>query len=309
MNIIELMERFNSQQACIDHLELLRFNGKPYCPLCEGYKVARKIEKNRKGRWNCYDCCSSFNVLSGTIFEKTRTPLIKWFLAIAIVINAKKGISSHQLSRHLGMTQDSALRMLNKIREEMLNEMVGIQLSGIVEADETYANIRIFEDCKRGRGANKLKILGAVERGGNVIARRVQDVTGDTMKWFMLTYLDRSENTLLITDQFSSYSRMHEIVNHKYMRNKKYRGINTSIIEGFWNIYKRTLYGTHYRYDDENTDYYLAEVCFRYNNRHYQDSETFDYFIKQCVFKHSNKAYHLIEGNFFINTADKREAA
>lgn len=116
MNIVEIVSRFKNQQDCIDHLELLRFNDKPYCPLCESYKVARKIEKGRVGRWNCYNCGSSFNVLSGTIFEKSRTPLIKWFLAISILIDSKKGISSHQLGRYLGITQDNAWRMLMKIQ-------------------------------------------------------------------------------------------------------------------------------------------------------------------------------------------------
>lgn len=196
----------------------------------------------------------------------------------------------------------------NEDSVEMLNETSEIRLSGIVEADETYANIRLEGDWQRGRGANKLKVLGAVERDGQVAVRRVHNVSGETMKWFMMNYLDRP-NTILITDQFKSYYKMHEIVKHVFMSDKRDQGINTSVIEGFWNVYKRSLYGTYYRYDSENADYYLSEVAFRYNNRKYKSSETFDYFIKRCVFKHSKMGYHLIEGNFFINATSKREAA
>ncbi len=291
MNIIELMTRFKDQSGCIEHLERLRFNDKPYCPHCESHKVARKRENGLIGRWNCYDCGSSFNVLSGTIFEKSSTPLIKWFLAIAIVIESKKGISSPQLSRYLGISISCAWRMLNKIRGEMQETMLGIKLSGIVEADETYANIRDGE-WGTGRGSNKLKILGAVERDGSVVARRIHDVSGETMKWFMMSYLDRPD-TLLITDQWSGYNSMHEIVKHSYMTDKRDSGINTSIIESVWNIYKRSLYGTHHYYKPENADLYLSELSFRYSNRFFSDSENFDYLIKHSVFKHSNKAYQV----------------
>ena len=299
MPIYEMMQRFEGQEDCIEHLEYLRFNKKPYCPLCESHNVARKREKGRIGRWNCHSCGSSFSVLSGTIFAGTRTPLIKWFLAIAMVVNARKGISSYQLSRHLGISQDNAWRMLHKIRKEMLEELSGITLKGIVEADETYASIYTGEEKNTGRGSNKLKILGAVEREGNVFARRIYDTSGETMKWFMESYLEL-EDSVLITDQWTGYSKMSEIVEHLVMEKKKERYKTTSCIEGVWAIYKRSLYGIYHHYQEYNADLYVAEVCFRYNNRKYEDENTIDYLIKHCVFKHSNIAYHLIEDGWML---------
>ena len=298
MNIIEMLERFRSQADCIAHLENLRFHDKPYCPHCEGHKVGRKKENSLIGRWNCYECGSSFNVLSGTIFEKTKIPLILWFLAIVYVIKSKKGISSPQLSRYIGTSVTTSWRMLNKIRSEMLNEINSIYLSGIVEADESYANIRTDEDWGTGRGSNQLKILGAVERDGQVVARRVHDVTGDTMKWFMMNYLD-CPNTKLITDNWKGYSRMNEIVKHEVMTVKVFDK-TTSIIEGFWSHIKRALFGMHQYYKPDNADLYFSETCFRYNNRSYDDWEVFDYFVKHSIFKHSKRAYHLLEGRWLL---------
>lgn len=301
MNVIEMLDKFKSQEDCVAHLEHLRFYDKPYCPLCENENrnVARKRENKLVGRWNCRDCGSSFNVLSGTIFEKTKIPLIKWFLAIMLVVKSKKGISSPQLSRYLGIGVTSSWRMLNKIRSEMLNELNGISLRGIVEADETFANIRTDEVCRTGRGSNQLKILGAVERDGQVMAQRVYDASGETIKWFMMKYLNRG-NAILITDQWTGYNRMHEIVEHRFMTNKRETENTTSVIEGFWSLIKRALYGTHQHYKPENSDLYVAETCFRYNNRKYSDWEVFDHFVKHSVFKHSNIAYHLIEDRWLL---------
>ena len=299
MNIVEIMEKFKCQEDCIKHLEYLRFNDKPYCPLCEGYIVSRKNENDKIGRWNCYECRSSFNVLSGTIFSGTRTPLIKWFLAIAIVIASRKGVSSYQLARYLGISQDNAWRMLYKIRLEMLSEMNGIKLRGIVEADETYASIKTGETSGIGRGSNKLKILGAVEREGSVKAQRVYDVTGDTIKWFMESYLDYEES-VLITDQWRAYHIMDDLVEHLIMDKTKERYKTTSVIEGFWATVKRSIYGTYHHYKEYNADLYLAEICFRYNNRMFEDEDNVRYFIKHIVFKHSNISYHLVRNGWML---------
>ena len=104
MNITGVFYRFPDQEACIAHLEKVRWGDDPHCPHCGSTSVARKDDQGRVGRWNCHGCKSSFNVLSGTIFEKTRIPLQKWFLGIALIVNARKSLSSCQLARDLDMT-------------------------------------------------------------------------------------------------------------------------------------------------------------------------------------------------------------
>ena len=194
MTIYETMEQYPTHKSCIEFLESIRFKDGAYCPHCGSVKVARKSEKRHPkeyesglkikekqlfGRWNCHDCKSSFNVLSGTIFQGTKIPLQKWFVAVSILMNAKKSLSSYQLSRDIGISQDSALYLMQRVRAEMATDNKSL-LKGIVEADETYVggkprkgNKRSDDDNtedkpKRGRGTKKTPVIGAVERGGKV---------------------------------------------------------------------------------------------------------------------------------------------
>ena len=143
MNLQMIFSRFPDQAACIEHLERVRFGDEPFCPLCGMVgEVARKADSDRIGRWNCHSCKSSFNVLSGTIFQKTKLPLQDWFFAIGLVMHAKKSLSSHQLARDLGMNHKSAWYMQQRIRAEMARKEGFLLLQGIVEADETYVGGR-----------------------------------------------------------------------------------------------------------------------------------------------------------------------
>ena len=179
MNLITIFQRFPDQEACIEHLERIRWGDTPGCPHCGSVSVAPKADGDRVGRWNCHDCRSSFNVLSGTIFEKTKIPLQKWFLALGLMVNAKKSLSSHQLSRDLDLNQRSALYMQQRIRAQMATEQAGLFLEGIIEADETYVggkprrtNVRDeYQPAPRGRATRKTPVIGAVERGGKVAAQ------------------------------------------------------------------------------------------------------------------------------------------
>ena len=138
MNLITVFHRFPDDEACFEHLEKVRWGDLPACPHCGSVSVARKNERGRLGRWNCHDCHSSFNALSGTIMSQTRIPLQKWFLAIAIIVNAKKSVSSPQLARDLDLTQQTALYLQQRIWAQMADRSGAGLLSGIVEAGETY---------------------------------------------------------------------------------------------------------------------------------------------------------------------------
>ena len=137
MNLISICQRFPDQEACIEHLEQIRWHDDAYCPHCGSLHVARKADGHRQGRWNCHDCKSSFNVLSKTILQKTKVPLQKWFMTIGLMVNAKKSISSCQLARDLDVPQPTALSMQKRIRAAMAAEEMHL-LQGIIEADETY---------------------------------------------------------------------------------------------------------------------------------------------------------------------------
>ena len=286
MNLIELFRRFPDQQACIDHLEAIRYKNGAYCPHCGSMDVARKKENNRVGRWNCHDCKSSFNVLAGTVMEKTRIPLQKWFLGIALVVNAKKSLSSYQLSRDLELNQPSAWYMQQRIRAAMASDEAPM-LAGIVEADETYVggkprkSNRKDDDkgAPRGRGTDKTPIIGAVERDGNVIAQVAEDLSGKGILSFIKQSV-KTEDSVLITDEYKAYNAVrslmpHATINHQVEYSRD--GIHTNTIEGFWSLLKRAWYGSHHKYTLKFTPLFVAEAAWKYNHR--EEARPWDTFM------------------------------
>ena len=280
MNLIEIMERFPDQESCIDHLERIRWANKPVCPHCSSKRIKRKktYTVGRVGRWNCDDCNASFKVTCGTMFHGTKIPLQKWFLAIALVLNAKKSISSHQLSRDLDLNQKTAWFILARIRAEMANKTNPIVLQGIIEADETYIGGKPRkenkkedrEPAKRGRGTSKTAVIGAVARGGEVVAEVAKGLTGRDILEFIRRVVNIKESELM-TDEYYAYNALsgqlkHEVINHQeqYVDGDKH----TNTIEGFWSLLKRAWYGQHHHYTTGYTPLYVAERCYVYNNRH-----------------------------------------
>ena len=220
MNLMTIFHRFPDQKTCLQHLERVRWGDAPHCPHCGSIRAARKADGSRVGRWNCHDCHASFNVLSGTIFEKTKVPLQKWFMAIGLMVNAKKSLSSHQLARDLDLTQPTALYVQQRIRAAMAADQ-GNLLQGIVEADETYVGgkprkgrRRDKDDppAPRGRGTRKTAVIGAVERGGNVTARIADNLTGRGIVRFLKETVDPL-GTLLITDEYRAYNAANGLYN------------------------------------------------------------------------------------------------
>ena len=288
MDLIKVFQRFPDHESCIEHLERVRWHDTPACPLCGSVTVARKAENDRIGRWNCHGCKSSFNVLSGTIFQKTKVPLQKWFLAISLVLNAKKSLSSHQLSRDLDLNQKTAWYLVMRIRQAMVDE--GTLLSGIVEADEAYIGgkprkrNRRDDDTPnpRGRGTDKLPIIGAVERGGKVVAKPSLKVDVAALTSFLNETVD--EASLLVTDSWIGYQQMRRHMRHITVDHATHYvdGLaHTNTIEGFWSLLKRAWYGTHHHYSKGFAIAYAVEACFKYNIRNAVNP--FESFIKSTV--------------------------
>ena len=280
MGLLSVLTRFPDQQACIEHLEEIRFGGGPFCPLCGCVNVARKRDGHRMGRWNCYACRSSFNVLSGTLFQKTKIPLRKWFLAIQLMLNARKGISSHQVGRDLDMCQQAAWSMMKRIREAMNERLTMTLLQGIIEADETYIGA---PSHRRGRGTEKTAVLGAVERGGNVVAEVIPNVSSETIRDFVEYYIRSPRKSQFISDGLHSYRPLGSYIKHKVLKRhgRRFRNqIHTNTIESVWALLKRARYGAHHQYRPENTQLYVAEMCYKYNTR--KDSDAFGTFLEGC---------------------------
>ena len=290
MNLIQVFQRFPDHEACIEHLENVRWNDNPICPLCQSENVARKADGERIGRWNCHSCKSSFNVLSGTIFQKTKIPLQKWFLGIALMLNAKKSLSSHQLARDLDLNQKSAWYMAMRIREAMTSSDAEM-LSGIVEADEAYIGGKPRKRNKRdddnnnaprGRATRKLPIVGAVERGGNVVAQPSIRVNMSALTDFLTKNVE--PEALLITDEYRGYNDMRNHMRHTSIDHSvRYADgmVHTNTIEGFWSNLKRAWYGQHHHYSRKFAPAYVIEACFKYNIR--KSPDAFNSFLRSAV--------------------------
>ena len=303
MNIVSVFKSFPDQHACIAYLEAVRWGDRPTCPHCGSLHVARKREGERVGRWNCHDCKNSFNVLSGTVMQKTKIPLQKWFLAIALIVNAKKSqgrirrISSHQLARDLEMHQNSAWYLMQRIRAAMAADQ-GPLLRGIIEADETFLGGRPRKRnnrrgrkpaAKRGRGTSKTAVVGAVERGGKVKAMVADDLSGRGILQFIQDSVD-PENSLLITDEYRAYESVQPFMPHLAIsHSERYSdrsGGHTNTIEGFWSLLKRAWYGQHHHYQKLFSPLYVAEASWKYNHRSPKspvlDADAFGSFVRCC---------------------------
>lgn len=290
MNLLTIFARFPDQEACIEYLEKVRWADEPSCPYCGGTHVARKSESERVGRWNCHGCKSSFNVLAQTIFEKTRVPLQKWFLAVGLVVHAKKSLSSCQLARDLDLNQKTAWYMQQRIRSAMLTKEAHL-LQGIVEADETYVGGKPRKGNKRdddtpnkrGRGTKKVPVVGVVERGGRVVARVADDLTGKGLFRFLKASVE-PKGSLLITDELAAYGAASKLFNRAVVNHKERYAdgaTHTNTIEGFWALIKRAWYGSHHHYSRKYMPLFVAESCWKYNHR--KSNDAFAVFMKGCV--------------------------
>jgi len=212
MNIIEVFRKFPTQKKCIQYLEKMRWGKTPVCPYCGS---SNTFPRPKDLRHHCNGCCKSFSVTIGTIFFDTRLPMQKWFLAISLILNAKKGISARQLGRDLEVNKDTAWSMAMRIRNAMKEG--GELLRGIVEMDETYVGGKPRKERKsdddkddknddlpkRGRGTKKVPVIGMVEREGKV---KTHMATKFTLKAKDLQKLVRKSldtvNSVLITDEY-----------------------------------------------------------------------------------------------------------
>ena len=275
MNLVEIFKKFPTQKKCIEHLEKIKWKDKPVCPYCS---YLNNCPTKDGLRHHCNTCNNSFSVTIDTIFHQTHLPLQKWFLAITLILNAKKGISSRQLARDLEVNKDTAWRMQMQIRNAMVE--TPSLMSGLVEMDETYIGgkkKRKKDDdesgqsgLKRGRGTNKTPVVGVIQRGGKVNAQIMHRLSFKDLKEAAANNID-FDNAVLMTDDFTGYIPFknllpHHTVNHS--RKEYAKGIiHTNTIESFWAILKRGITGQYHHLSNKYLNRYIQEFCFRYNNR------------------------------------------
>jgi transposase-like protein len=284
-SIIEFQKHFDTDEKCRQHLEQARWNGTPACPHCGSINVCRF--KSGK-QFNCRDCRNNFSVTVGTIYENSKLPLTKWYLATYILTNHSKGISSLQLSKWLGVTQKTAWFVNHRIRE-MLTENAPELLEGVVEVDETFIGgsesnkHKSKRKAKTGTGG-KTVVFGAVQREGKVITKIVPDSTADSLVGAVKENI--AEGSIMVSDENAGYNQLskdyrHAKVNHsagEYVRG----AAHTNTIEGFWSLLKKQIDGIHHSVSPKHLQRYCNEAAFRYNRKHSPQDIRFDEAIFSC---------------------------
>ena len=279
--------RFQDTDKARTWLEAQRWPNGPFCPHCgnsdPGKIKALQGKAHRPGLYQCAECREQFTVTVGTVMERSKIPLNKWVLAMHLMSASKKGMSSHQLHRMLGITYQSAWFLSHRIREAMADQKGPSNPMGgegkIVEADETYFGQKADKPkvktsgepfLKKGRAAHKIAVVSLVERGGKVRSFHVDRADAATVRDILFTNVKRdsalhTDESRLYTETGKDYAA-HETVNHsikEYARD----GVHTNSAEGFFGIFKRGMKGVYQHCGEQHLHRYLAEFDFRYNRR------------------------------------------
>ncbi len=292
-NVVGLLNTFPDEAACARHLEGLRWPNGIICPLCDS---SRKIHRRqRPGIYKCADCRKEFSVRKGTVYEESRIPLQKWFLATFLMATSRKGISSHQLAREIGVTQKTAWFVLGRLRKaaEQASHSAGT-LPGPVEADESYFGgknkNRHASKKQDGRGpSGKMAVAGVRSRAtGHVSAKKIARPDAATLIPFVEG--TTAPGSTVYTDEALAYAGLptlfnglsHETVNHsagEYVRGKAH----TNGVESFWALLKRGYTGVFHDFTWKHLDRYLAEFSQRWNMLGLTSEERIDAILKAGI--------------------------
>jgi transposase-like protein len=265
---------FTDENAAREAMEAILWPNGATCPRCGSLDRIGKVsgKSARPGLHYCGGCKRQFTVTVGTIFERSKVPLSKWWLAVHLLAASKKGMSSHQLMRMLGVTYQTAWFMTHRIREAMRSGSFATPMGGagaVVEVDETFIGQK--QDMPKQRGyAHKHAILTLVERGKGSRSFHVAGTKAEDVLPILKANIARE--TKIMTDEAGQYAHVkkhfagHEFVSHgagEYVRGE----VHTNTVEGFYSVFKRGMKGVYQHCSEKHLHRYVAEFDFRYSNR------------------------------------------
>jgi transposase-like protein len=267
-------KHFHDEEAAYAYLEARIWPNGPVCPHCGGVERVGKLKgkSTRIGVYKCYQCRKPFRATVGTVFEASHIPLRLWLQAVHLMASSKKGISSNQLHRVLGVTLKTAWFMSHRVREAM--RVLGMEPLGgegvPVEADETYIGRHEGQKGTWRGGAHKNMVLTLVQRGGG--ARSFHIDSASIAQIVPILRANILSESRLMTDKSNIYTAVgkqyaeHGSVDHG--RDEYVRGdIHTNTVEGYYSVFKRGMKGVYQHCKEKHLHRYLAEFDFRYSNR------------------------------------------
>lgn len=275
-NLKELFKAFHNEDICREYLEKMRWADGIVCPYCDHSGKMYRIENGKRHKCGNSQCHKKFSVTVGTVYENTKIPLSTWFGALYLCTAHKKGISSLQLHRDLGVTQKTAWFMLHRIREMFKSNHM---LANVVEVDETYVGGKNKNRHmkKRTPEPKKTPVLGIVERHGRVYAKKI---AAPSTEIIMSVIEERIKpDALIMTDNSSAYkslSKRYEHMSVDHTTGEYVEGMaHTNTIEGYFSLLKRGVIGIYHFVSHKHLNHYCDEFSFRYNTRYLSDPQRF----------------------------------
>jgi len=280
MNLLQVAKTFATEDMALAYLIMTRWPNGVRCLACDSAKVYAITTKGKTGKkihlYECGDCGLHFSATTGTLFHDSHLPLTKWFAAMALMAEAKKGISANQVARHIGCSYKTAWYLCHRIRKAM-EELNAPMLGGpgkVVEVDESYLGGKMLRrGHKAGRDA-KIKVLGIAERGGRIHLQTVENVKNESIHPILSARV-APDTERVVTDANPVYVNAfpkgkHEKKYHYRELRDKGRIDSTRSIETAFSLFKRGLVGSYHKLSRDHMDAYLQEFCWRFNRRHMQ---------------------------------------
>jgi transposase-like protein len=272
-SLFDLLAAFPDEQSCIDHVRAFRWRDGEFCPLCGGTRIYHFSDRKT---FKCGECRQRFSIKVGTIFEDTKLPLRKWFMAIWMITNHPKGIASTTMAKDLKVTQKTAWFVLHRVRHAARTKSFNAPLKGIVEGDETYIGGKEKNKHASKRkhagtgGTGKDIVFGMIEREGELRTLHVTDMKAKTVQHIIRENV--APASTIMTDEHASFVGLqgeysHHAVNHSKGEYVRHFVLHTNSIESVWALLKRHIIGIHHWVSSKHLEKYVQEMTWRFNHR------------------------------------------